>query len=115
MIVPSAISRCNLETFDDKREFLESTVSRIETDGQIVIITGNIVVTAASGSDNVMPTPGLCRVGLLAYPIREGSLIRVATLVGIITRSPEKRARRPEAESGQARGRMGWRAPVLVP
>jgi hypothetical protein len=28
----------------------------------------NNVVTAVSGSADVMPTPGLCRVGLLAYP-----------------------------------------------
>src|SRR5205085_9122733 len=64
--------------------------------------------------DDVMPTPGLCRVGQPAYPIREGSLILVAALVGIITSSPGKPARRPEAGSGQARGWMGWRAPVLV-
>src|SRR5579862_9041900 len=50
----------------------------------------NNIVTAANGSGDVMPTPGLCRVGLLAYPIREGSLMFVAALVGIITSSPEK-------------------------
>jgi hypothetical protein len=32
----------HLETFEDRREFLESTVSRIETDGETVTINGTI-------------------------------------------------------------------------
>ncbi len=75
----------------------------------------NNVVTAVSGSDQIMPTPGLCRVGLLAYPIREGSLMFVVALVGIITSSPERPARCLEAGSGRARVWMGWRVPMLVP
>ena len=65
--------------------------------------------------DDVMPTPGLCRVGLLAYPIREGSLMFAAALVGIITSSPERPARCLGAGSGQAQVWMGWRVPMLVP
>jgi hypothetical protein len=65
--------------------------------------------------NQIMPTPGLCRVGLLAYPIREGSLMFVAALVGIITSSPEKPARCLEAGSEQARVWMGRRVPMLVP
>src|SRR5215472_8714280 len=75
----------------------------------------NNLVTAVSGSDQIMPTPGLCRVGLLAYPIREGSLMFVAALVGIITSSPERPARCLEAGSGQAQVWMGWHVPMLVP
>jgi transposase len=75
----------------------------------------NNLVTAANGSDDIMPTPGLCRVGLLAYPIREGSLMFAAALVGIITSSPEKPARCLEAGNEQARVWMGWRVPMLVP
>ena len=62
----------------------------------------NNIVTAANGSDDVMPTPGLCRVGLLASTIREGSLIFVSALIGIITSSPGKPARAPEDGSGHA-------------
>lgn len=65
--------------------------------------------------DEIMPTPGLCRVGLLARAIHEGSLILVAALIGIITGFPGKRARRLKAGSGQERASMGWRVPALVP
>jgi DNA invertase Pin-like site-specific DNA recombinase len=37
----------HLETFEDRREFLESTVSRIETDGETVTITGTITTQSA--------------------------------------------------------------------
>jgi Transposase IS66 family len=75
----------------------------------------NNLVTAVSGSGDVMPIPGLCRVGLLVYSLREGSLMFVAAVVGIITSSPERPARCLEAGSGQAQVWMGWRVPMLVP
>lgn len=75
----------------------------------------NNLVTAVSGSDDVMPIPRLCRVDLLAYAIREGSRIFTGAVIGIITSSPGKRVRRLEAGSGQARASMGWHAPALAP
>lgn len=42
----------HLETFDEKREFLECTVSRIETDGENVVIKGEIAPVAAQTSRN---------------------------------------------------------------
>jgi hypothetical protein len=40
----------HLETFEDQREFLLSTVSRIETDGQTVTIIGTITSESALGA-----------------------------------------------------------------
>ena len=61
----------------------------------------NNICTAARGSANVMPTAGLCRVGLRYGVDLEGSLHFVAQFVGIITSSPGTRAGRLAVGSGQ--------------
>jgi transposase len=66
----------------------------------------NNVCTAARGSADIMPTAGLCRVGLRNYVACEGSLIFEARLVGIITASPGRRARGRAAGIGRVRARM---------
>jgi len=45
----------------------------------------NNLCTAARGSAQIMPTPGLCRVGMRNNVSGEGSLIFGGRLVGIIT------------------------------
>jgi hypothetical protein len=75
----------------------------------------NNLVTADSGSDQVMPTPDYA--ASIGWPthIREGSLIFVTVLIGIITSSPGKPAKSREAGSAQVRVWMGWHVPMLVP
>ena len=75
----------------------------------------NNICTAARGSDQIMPTPGLCRVGLRNDVGGERSLIFGGWLVGIITGSPRRRATDLAAGSGQVRGRMKSRGRVRVP
>ena len=52
---------------------------------------------------NIMPTAGLCRVGVEGAAVRDGSLIFVVRFVGIITGSPGKRVKGQGAGSGQVR------------
>ena len=75
----------------------------------------NNIVTAARGSDDVMPTPGLCRVGFRNNVGGEGFLIFGRWFVGIITGSPRRRATGLTAGSGQVRGRKKSRGRVRVP
>jgi hypothetical protein len=62
----------------------------------------------------VMPTPGLCGVDLLAYPMHGGSRILAAELVGMITSSPGKRLGVRRSEAGRYEPGWAWRAPVRV-
>jgi len=63
----------------------------------------NNLCTAARGSADIMPTAGLCRVGVEGAAVRDGSLIFVVRFVGIITGSPGKRVKGQGAGSGQVR------------
>jgi len=51
----------------------------------------------------VMPTAGLCRVGVEGAAVPDGSRILVVRFVGIITGSPGKRVKGQAAGSGQVR------------
>ncbi len=53
----------------------------------------NNLCHAASGMAEIMPIPGLCRVAIVHYSVREGSLILGVLFVGIITGSLRRRAR----------------------
>ena len=63
----------------------------------------NNLCTAARGSANIMPTAGLCRVGVEGAAVPDGSRILVVRFVGIITGSPGKRVKGQAAGSGQVR------------
>ena len=52
---------------------------------------------------DVMPTAGLCRVGVEGAAVPDGSRILVVRFVGIITGSPGKRVKGQAAGSGQVR------------
>jgi len=75
----------------------------------------NNICTAARGIDDVMPSPGLCRVGVLNIRGRGGSLIFGERFVGIITGSPKRRAMGLAVGSGRVRGQKRSRARARVP
>jgi hypothetical protein len=58
----------HLETFEDHREFLESTVSRIETDGETVTILGTITTKGAGAHGHQKN----CNSGVNAYSQCQG-------------------------------------------
>ena len=75
----------------------------------------NNIVTGARGSDDIMPTVGLCRVELRSVIVCGGSLIFGPPVVGIIIGSPERRVRGRAAGTGQVRGRTKLHARAPVP